>query len=169
MRRGPISTGTATVLAVVIAAVMTIVVAAALLPSDDRAGIAARGLSSASPVEVVAGQNGAPAIRIAAGAGDLTGCRVYLTDPGGVLHNVETAVLADGADCRAAYIFHLPVEGCSGYWITDEPDLVFTAARHSGIRPFSPEGEWRVVVYDQLQRKNRVDRVIPISGPSSPA
>ena len=169
MRRGPISTGTATVLAVTIAAVMTIAVAAALLPTGDGPGIAVPGLPSASPVEVVAGQNETPVIRIAPGVANLTECRVYLTDPGGMLRNVETAVLSDSADGGAAYIFYLPAEGHSGYWITDEPDLVFTAARHSGIRPFSPEGEWRIVVYDQSQRKNRVDRVVPISGPSSPA
>ena len=169
MSRGPISTGTATVLAITIAAVMTIAVAAALLPPGDGPGIAVPDLSSASPVEVVTGHNGTAVIRVAMGAANLTECRVYLTDPGRVLRNVVTAGLSDRADGGASYIFYLPAEGHSGYWITDESDLVFTAARHSGIRPFSPEGEWRVVVYDPSQRKNRVDRVIPISGPSSPA
>ncbi|MDD4567062.1 MAG: hypothetical protein PHU37_04080 [Methanoculleus chikugoensis] len=170
MKRGSISTGTATIFAVVIAAVMMTAVAAVLLPPGETAGITVPGRSSASPVEAVAGYNGTSVIRIAADAVNLTECRVYLTDPGGVLHNVETAVLTNTtpADGRAAYIFYLPVDGRSGYWITDEPDLVFTDTYHSGIRSFSPGGDWRVVVYDQLLKKNRIDRVVLISGPSSP-
>jgi len=78
------------------------------------------------------------------GAANLTECRVYLTDPEGMLHNVETAILADSAGGGAAYIFYLPVEGHSGYWITDEPEMVFTtrstipAFRHS--RPAATGG-----------------------------
>ncbi|MDK2915528.1 MAG: hypothetical protein PWR25_85 [Euryarchaeota archaeon] len=173
MKRGPISTGTATILAVTIAAVMMTAVTAVLLSPGETAGITVPGRSAASPVEAVAGYNGTLVIRVAADAGNLTECRVYLTDPRGVLHNVNTAVFANRTpgDGRPAYIFYLPIEdpAASGYWITDEPDLVFTDAHHSGIRPFSPGGDWRVVVYDQAQRKNRVDRVVPISGPSSPA
>ena len=168
MGRGPISTGTATVFAVVIAAVMMTAVAAVLLPPGDGAGLSLP--DTASPVEVIAGYNGTAVIRVAMGAANLTECRVYLTDPEGGLHNVETAILTNAtpAGGRAAYIFYLPVEGRSGYWITDEPEMVFTTAYHPGVQAFSPGGDWRVVVYDQLLKKNRVDRVVLISGPSSP-
>ncbi|MDD3856764.1 MAG: hypothetical protein PHP43_01790 [Methanoculleus sp.] len=171
MGRGPISTGTATVFAVVIAAVMMTAVAATLLVPGDGAGITVPGHSPASPVEVVAGYNGTAVIRVAMDAVNLMECRAYLTDPEGGLHNVETAILTNAtpAGGRAAYIFYLPVDGRSGYWITDEPEMVFTTAYHPGVHPFSPGGDWRVVVYDQTLRKNRVDRVVPVNEPSSPA
>ena len=86
---------------------------------------------------------------------------------------METAILRNTtlAEGRAAYIFYLPIDdpAASGYWITDEPDMVFTDAYHPGVRPFSPGGEWRIVVYDRFSMKNRIDRVVPVSGPSSPA
>ncbi len=171
MGRGPISTGTATVFAVVIAAVMMTAVAATLLVPGDGAGITVPGHSPASPVEVVAGYNGTAVIRVAMDAVNLMECRAYLTDPEGGLHNVETAILTNATPTggRAAYIFYLPVDGRSGYWITDEPEMVFTTAYHPGVHPFSPGGDWRVVVYDQTLRKNRVDRVVPVNEPSSPA
>lgn len=172
MKRGPISTGTATVCAIIIATVMMTVVAATLLVPEEEGGITVPGASPASPVEAIAGYAGTPVIRITGDAVNLTGCRVYLTDPEGVLHNVETAILANTtpAGGRDVYIFHLPVDdpAASGYWITDMPEMVFTADRHPGIHPFSPAGEWRVVVYNQRSMKNRVDRVVPINGPLSP-
>ena len=140
---------------------------AVLLPPGDGPGITLP--DTTSPVEVVAGHNGTAVIRVAMGAANLTECRVYLTDPEGGLHNVETAIFADRADGRAAYIFYLPVEGHSGYWITDEPEMVFTTVYHPGVQAFSPGGDWRVVVYDQALRKNRIDRVLPVNEPSSPA
>lgn len=164
MGRGPISTGTATVFAVVIAAVMMTAVAAVLLPPGDGPGLSLP--DTASPVEVVAGHNGTAVIRVAMGAANLTECRVYLTNPEGGLHNVETAILTDSADGQAAYIFCFPAPDRSGYWITDEPKMVFTTAYHPGVQAFSP-GDWRVVVYDQTLRKNRIDRVVPVNGPSS--
>ena len=171
MGRGAISTGTATVFAVVIATVMMTAVAATLLVPGDGAGITVPGHSPASPVEVIAGYNGTAVIRVAMGAANLTECRVYLTDPEGGLHNVETAILTNAipAGGRAAYIFYLPVEGRSGYWITDEPEMVFTTAYHPGVQAFSPGGDWRVVVYDQTLRENRIDQVVLINGPASPA
>ncbi len=170
MKGGAISTVTATLCAVVIATVMMTVVAAILLAPGEGAGLSSPKISPAPPVEVIAGYNGTPVIRIAGDGINFTECRVYLTDPGGVLHNVEIAVLANTASADM-YIFYLPIKDRSapGYWITDDPDLVFTSAYHSGIRPFLPDGEWRVVVYDQRSMKNRIDRVVPISGPSSPA
>ncbi len=71
---------------------------------------------------------------------------------------------------EAAYIFHFPVDdgAASGYWITDEQEMVFTAARHPGVHPFSPGGQWRIVVYDQSSLKNRIDQVVWINGPVSP-
>ncbi|MDV2480586.1 hypothetical protein F8E02_00900 [Methanoculleus sp. Wushi-C6] len=173
MKQGPISTGTATVCAIVMAAVMMTVVAGVLLSPGDGGEISSLGLPSHSPVEAVAGYGGAPVIRITASAVNLTECRVYLTGPDGILHNVETAILGNAAldDGRAAYIFYLPIDdpAASGYWITDEPEMVFTANHHPGVRPFSPGGEWRVVVYDRRSMKNRIDRVVPVNGPSSPA
>ena len=135
MGRGPISTGTATVFAVVIAAVMMTAVAATLLVPGDGAGITVPGHSPASPVEVVAGYNGTAVIRVAMDAVNLMECRAYLTDPEGGLHNVETAILTNATPTggRAAYIFYLPVDGRSGYWITDEPEMVFTTAYHPGL------------------------------------
>jgi len=173
VKQGPISTGTATVGAIIIAAVMMTVVAGVLLPQGEGTGLTVPGVSSASPVEAVAGYAGTPVIRMTGDGINLTECRVYLTDPEGILHNVETAILRNAtlAEGGAAYIFYLPIDdpAASGYWITDEPDMVFTDAYHPGVRPFSPDGEWRVVVYDRLSMKNRIDRGIPISGPSSPA
>ncbi len=172
MKWGPISTGTASACAVIIAAVMTTVVAAALLVPGEGTG--APVLSPASPVETVAGYAGVPAIRIS-GTGNpvnLTECRVYLIDPGGTLLDVETAILQNTtlAEGQATYIFHFPVNDslASGYWITDEPGMVFSTAYHPGIQPFSPGGQWRVVVYDPQSMKNRIDRAFRISGPSSP-
>jgi hypothetical protein len=172
VKGGPISTGTATVCAIIIAAVMMTVVAGVLLPPGDEAGITVPGPSPISPVEAVAGYAGTPVIRITGDGINLTECRVYLTDPEGVLHNVETAILRNTtlAEGRAAYIFYLSIDdpAASGYWITDEPEMVFTAAYHPGVQPFSPGGEWRVVVYDRNLMKNRIDRAVPINGPSSP-
>ncbi|MCK9318313.1 MULTISPECIES: hypothetical protein [unclassified Methanoculleus] len=172
MKRGPISTGTATVCAIIIATVMMTVVAGVLLLSGETARITVPGVSPASPVEAVASHAGTPVIRITGSTINFTECRVYLTDPDGVLHNVETAILGNAtlADGRAAYIFCLLTDdpAASGYWITDEPNIVFSAAYHPGVRPFSPDGEWRVVVYDRRSMKNRIDRVVPINGPSSP-
>ena len=177
MRRGPISTGTATVCAIGIAAVLTIAVAAVLLVPGGGAGIP--GLAAAFPAssaEVVTGYADAPAIRISGteSAINLTECRIYLIDPEGTLRGVETAILANATlgVGQAAYIFNFPVDdrpAASGYWITDEPEMVFTTAYHPGVHPFSPGGDWRVVVYDQTLRKNRVDRVVPVNEPSSPA
>jgi hypothetical protein len=151
---------------------MMTAVAGVLLPPGEEAGITVPGVSPASPVEVVAGYAGTPVIRMTGDGINFTECRVYLTDPGGVLHNVETAILRNTtlAEGKAAYIFYLPIDdpAASGYWITDEPEMVLSAAYHPGVQPFSPGGEWRVVVYDQSLRKNRVDRVVPVSGPSSP-
>lgn len=174
MKQGPISTGTATVCAIVMAAVMMTVVAGVLLSPGDGAERSSLGLSSHSPVEAVAGYAGTPVIRITGDGINITECRVYLTDPAGVLHNVETAILRNTtlAEGRAAYIFYFPVDdrpGASGYWITDEPEMVFSDAYLPGVRPFSLDGEWRVVVYDRRSMKNRIDRAVPISGPSSPA
>lgn len=173
MKQGPISTGTATVCAIIIAAVMMTVVAGVLLPPGEGTGLTVPGVSSASPVEVVAGYAGTPVIRITGDGINLTECRVYLTDPAGVLRNVETAILRNTtlAEGRAAYIFYLPIDdpAASGYWLTDEPEMVFTTAHHPGVQLFSPDGEWRVVVYDGNLMKNRIDRVVPVSGPSSPA
>jgi len=177
VRRGPISTGTATVCAIGIAAVLTIAVAAVLLVPGGGAGIP--GLAAAFPAssaEVVTGYADAPAIRISGteSAINLTECRIYLIDPEGTLRGVETAILANATlgVGQAAYIFNFPVDdrpAASGYWITDEPEMVFTTAYHPGVHPFSPGGDWRVVVYDQTLRKNRVDRVVPVNEPSSPA
>jgi hypothetical protein len=47
--------------------------------------------------------------------------------------------------------------------------MVFSAAYHPGVHPFSPGGQWRIVVYDQGSMKNRVDQVLLITGPASPA
>lgn len=181
MKRGPISTGTATISAIGMAAVLTLVVAGVLLVPGEGAPDAgpARSLS-ALPVEVVAGYGDggsadAPAIRISGGecAINLTACRIYLIDPKGVLYEVNAAILKNatlGAG-QAAYVFHFPVDDrpASGYWITDEPGMVFSAAYHPGVHPFSPGGQWRIVVYDQGSMKNRVDQVVLINGPASPA
>jgi hypothetical protein len=181
VRRGPISTGTATVCAIGIAAVLTIAVAAVLLLPGEGAPAAGpvRPLS-ALPVEVIAGYGDggsadAPVIRISGteSAINLTACRVYLIDPKGVLYEVNAAILKNatlGAG-QAAYVFHFPVDDrpASGYWITDEPTMVFTAAYHPGVHPFSSDGQWRIVVYDRILMKNRVDQVVLINGPASPA
>jgi hypothetical protein len=175
VKRGPISTGTATACAILIATVMMTVVAATLpVPGEGTAGPARALLSDDPPAETVAAYDGVPVIRIPAKESiiDWTGCRVYLTDPDGVLHNVEIAVLANTtpAGGRDVYIFRLPVDdpAASGYWITDVPEMVFTCDRHPGVHPFSPAGEWRVVVYDHTSMQNRVDRVVRINGPGSP-
>ena len=173
MRRGPISTGTATVCAIIIATVLMTVVAAGLLVPGEETGAAGQVLTL--PVEAVTGYADAPAIRISGteSAINLTGCRIYLIDPEGTLRDVETAILENatlGAG-QAVYIFHLPRDdrpAASGYWITDEPDMIFTAACHPGIRPFSPGGQWRIVVYDTNSMKNRIDQVVLINGPASP-
>ena len=175
MRRGPISTGTATACAIIIATVMMTVVAATLpVPGEGTAGPARALLSGHPPAETVAGHGDVQVICIPASESviDWTDCRVSLIDPEGVLHNVEIAALANTthAGGQAVYIFHLPVDdpAASGYWITDVPEMVFTADRHPGVRPFSPAGEWRVVAYDHTSMKNRVDRVVLINGPASP-
>jgi hypothetical protein len=185
VRRGPISTGTATVCAIIIATVLMTVVAAGLLVPGEETGAAgllvpgeetgAAGQVLTLPVEAVTGYADAPAIRISGteSAINLTGCRIYLIDPEGTLRDVETAILENatlGAG-QAVYIFHLPRDdrpAASGYWITDEPDMIFTAACHPGIRPFSPGGQWRIVVYDTNSMKNRIDQVVLINGPASP-
>jgi hypothetical protein len=182
MKRGPISTGTATISAIGMAAVLTLVVAGVLLVPGEGAPDAgpARSLS-ALPVEVVAGYGDggsadAPVLRIS-GTGsaiNLTTCRVYLIDPKGALHEVNAAILKNATlgEGMAAYIFYFPADdrpAASGYWITDEPGMVFSAAYHPGVHPFSPGGQWRIVVYDQGSMKNRVDQVLLITGPASPA
>lgn len=175
MKQGPISTGTATVCAILIATVMTTVVAAALLaPGEGAAGPARALLPGHPPAETVAGYGDVPVIRISARerALDWTDCRVYLTDPDGTLRNVNVAI-PDNATFgvgKTVYIFHLPVDdpAASGYWITDVPEMVFTAAYHPGVHPFSPGGQWRIVVYDNTSMKNRVDQIVLINGPASP-
>ena len=177
MRRGPISTGTATVCAIGIAAVLTIAAAAVLLVPGAGAEIPGPAAAfPASSAEVVTGYADTPAIRISGGecAINLTHCRIYLIDPEGTLRGVETAILKNATlgVGQAAYIFNFPVDdrpAASGYWITDEPDLIFTAAYHPGIHPFSPGGQWRIVVYDRVLMKNRVDQVLLITGPGPPA
>ncbi len=176
MKRGPISTGTATVCAIIIATVLMTVVAAGLLVPGEGTGAAGPALTLPTlRVEAVTGYGGAPAICISGRerAINLTECRVYLIDPEGTLRDVDAAILDNATlgDGQAAYIFHLPVDdrpAASGYWITDEPEMVFTAAYHPGIRPFSPGGQWRVVVYDRVSMKNRIDQVVLINGPASP-
>jgi hypothetical protein len=173
VRRGPISTGTATVCAIIIATVLMTVVAAGLLIPGEETGVAGRTLTL--PVEAVTGYADAPAIRISGteSAINLTRCRIYLIDPEGTLRGVETAILENttlGAG-QTVYIFNFPRDdrpAASGYWITDEPDMIFTAAYHPGIRPFSPGGQWRIVVYDTNSMKNRIDQVVLINGPASP-
>ncbi|WP_292517312.1 hypothetical protein [Methanoculleus sp.] len=174
MKSGPISTGTATAGAIVLATVLMTVVAAALLVPGGQMEIAGATLSPDTLVEVVAGHSGAPVIRILSGADEtinLTECRIYLIDPRGTLHGVDTAVLENTtlSQGQSAYIFHLNRESraASGYWITDEPDLVFTDTYHHEIHPFSPGGQWRVVVYDPDSMKNRIDRAVRINGPAS--
>ena len=153
MRRGPISTGTATICAIIIATVLMTVVAAGLLIPGEENGVAGPALTL--PVEAVTGYADAPAIRISGteSAINLTGCRIYLIDPEGTLRGVEAAILENATlgVGQSAYIFNFPLDdrpAASGYWITDEPGMIFTAAYQPGIRPFSPGGQWRIVVYD---------------------
>jgi len=175
VKGGAISNEMATICAVTIATVMMTVVAAILLAQGEGAGLSLPKTSSATQVEAVAGYAGVPVLRISDTANpiDLSKCRIYLTDPDGIFRTVEVAVLENTnlSDGQAAYIFYLPTDDqtASGYWITDVPDLVFTDTYHPGVRPFSPGGDWRLVVYDPGLMKNRIDRVVPISGPSSPA
>jgi hypothetical protein len=177
MKRGPISTGTATVCAIGIATVLIIGVSAVLLlvPGEGAPDAGPALTLSALPVEVVAGYGDggsaeAPVIRISGtqNAINLTTCRIYLIDPKGALYEVETAILRNAtlSEGMTAYVFHLPVDDlptASGYWITDEPEMVFSAAYHPGVHPFSPGGQWRLVVYDPGSMKNRVDQVLQIT------
>ncbi|KAF5043779.1 MAG: hypothetical protein KA818_09670 [Methanoculleus sp.] len=171
MEGGAISTEAATVAAIGLAAVLTIAVAAALLIP----GVSGPARSPSTPLaEVVDGYNGTAVIRISGITIDLAACRIYLVDPVGALHDVQTAILTNTTleEGRAAYIFYLPLDdrpAASGYWITDEPGLVFTADYHVTVRPFAPGGQWRIVVYDSRSMKNRVDQVLLITGPASPA
>jgi len=172
MEGGAISTETATVAAIGLAAVLTIAVAAVLLIPGVSGP--ARPFSAPLPAEIVDGYGGVPVIRMAGTGVDLAACRIYLVDPAGALHEVQTAILTNTTlgEGMAAYIFYLPLDdrpAASGYWITDEPGLVFTADYHVAVRPFSPGGQWRLVVYDRESMKNRVDQVLPITGPASPA
>jgi len=178
MLRGPISLETATVCAIGMAALLTIAVSAALLLTT---GGEAPDAGPADPipsvilVEIAAGygdggSTDTPVVRITGtqDAINLTASRVYLIDPGGTLHNVETAILRNATlgEGMTAYVFYLPVDGlpaASGYWITDEPDMVFSTAYHSGVRPFSPGGQWRIVIYDPGLMKNRVDWVFRVT------
>ncbi|RXE57226.1 hypothetical protein ABH15_03715 [Methanoculleus taiwanensis] len=172
MKRGSISTGTATISAITIAAVLMTVVAAGLLVPGGETAAADPALPL--PVETVAGYAGTPVVRISGteNAINLTNCRIYLIDPEGTLRDVHTAILRNttlGAG-ETAYIFRFPVddEAVSGYWITDEQEMVFTAAYLPAAHPFSPAGRWRIVVYDQSSLKNRIDQVFLINGPVSP-
>ncbi|MDV4342826.1 hypothetical protein HL657_06490 [Methanoculleus sp. YWC-01] len=164
----------ATICAVTIATVLMTVVAAILLSPGEGAGLSLPKTSPAGPVEAVAGYAGVPVLRISGTTNpiDLAKCRVYLTDPDGIFRTVETAVLENTnlSDGQAAYVFYLPTDErtASGYWITDVPDLVFTDTHHPGVRPFTPGGDWRVVVYDPDLMKTRIDRVVPVTEPSSP-
>jgi len=177
MRRGPISLETATVCAIGIAALLTIVVSVALLltTGGEAPDAGPDHTPSVIPVEIVTGYGDSgstdiPVVRITGSedAINLTTSRVYLIDPGGELHNVETAILRNTtlSEGVTAYVFHLPVDdlpAASGYWITDDPDMVFSTTYHSGVRPFSPGGQWRIVVYDPGLMKNRVDRVFRVT------
>ena len=112
MRRGPISTGTATVCAIIIATVLMTVVAAGLMVPGEETGAAGPALTL--PVEAITGYADAPAIRISGteSAINLTECRTYLIDPEGTLRSVETAILENatlGAG-QAVYIFNFPLD-----------------------------------------------------------
>ena len=177
MLRGPISLETATVCAIGMVALMTIAVSAALLltTGGEAPDAGPDHIPSATLVEIVTGYGDGgsadiPVVRIT-GMQDtinLTTSRIYLIDPGGTLHDVETAILRNTTpgEEMTAYVFYLPVDdmpAASGYWITDEPEMVFSTAYHTGVHPFYPGGQWRIVIYDPGSMKNRVDRVFQVT------
>jgi len=149
MKRGPISTGTATVCAIGIAAVLTIAVSAVLLlvPGEGAPDTGAAQTLSALPVEVVAGYRDggsadAPVIRISGtqNAINLTACRVYLIDPKGALYEVETAILRNAtlSEGMTAYVFHSPWTTCRRHRATGSP-----TSRRWSFRPLTTQGSTR--------------------------
>ena len=134
---------------------MMTAVAAVLLPPGETAGITVRALLRL-PVEAVAGYNGTSVIRIAADAVNLTECRVYSPT------REECSIMWRPQSSRTRPPRRPPHTSSTSrrrpLRLLDHrraPTLVFTDTYHSGIRSFSPGGDWRVVVYDQLLKKNR--------------
>ncbi|NYT05914.1 MAG: hypothetical protein GKC04_06030 [Methanomicrobiales archaeon] len=86
---------------------------------------------------------------------------ITLIDPNRKSHRVQAGVLVDGIIERGDvwYIFYYDHEepGASDYWYTDEPEMVFSTAYHSGVEPFMPPGTWRLVLEDLQNRERLID------------
>ncbi|MDK2975112.1 MAG: hypothetical protein PWP08_1483 [Methanofollis sp.] len=96
---------------------------------------------------VAVGGTDTPAIRITGTCADVGNATVYLVDPVGVYHLVGKGIL-ESSGSRDWYIFHYhrPEAGTPEYWITDDPDMVFTRKYVESVEPFEPQGIWVVEI-----------------------
>jgi hypothetical protein len=89
----------------------------------------------------------------------LNGTEVRLTSPEGVSFGVMAAILHDRTIEAGDvwYLFHYDHSDpfTTGYWITDEPDLVFSTLYQDRCvaEPFSPPGRWKLEISDIRYRK----------------
>jgi hypothetical protein len=93
---------------------------------------------------------------------------VRLTDPYGTQHRVLAAILRDGVIEAGDefYIFSCRYDDprTTGYWYTDEADMIFTTAYRDlcGPEPFSPPGRWKLTVIDERFGKKMIDTTLTI-------
>jgi len=109
-----------------------------------------RDIASWNVEAVAAGGEAASVIRLTGTCGDLCdpgNATIYLVDPDGGYHGVGKGVLGSSSG-GVWYIFHYhrPEADAPRYWITDDPEMVFTRKYIEGVEPFEPEGIWLVEI-----------------------
>lgn len=133
----------------VVVVLICCVVAIALLGYPLFVDLSAPDDTSSWSVEAVStGGGGASVIKVTGPCGDAcnpANATIYLIDPGGGYHGVGKGVM-EPASGGVWYIFHYPLSDADapGYWITDDPDMVFTKKYIEDVEPFDPGGIWMV-------------------------